>query len=481
MEDNLRQLGLQPTRRVALRTSDLAKTDLGPGSTVFVPLPVSESHYFVCKATPEGLTYELLKLLRVPMESGGGLKLAVGDRTPIDLRKLVERRNVQRTKRSLDGDVASITAKLETTSLTPTCRYQLNAKDFKDMVFYCNALVAQTMIEQQLKDRGIPYTTHFPDDSDFPTPRSRSALAGMVPYICVNASDLFKDGRAAEVASPKVFLVINDWWQGAKCSVETIVRLRHRPSVTATSEAASSTSGELSTSSIVRSDGIKFDQVTSTVRFRAPKISQCVPDFLEQWERLSKVIVVAGEITRLTKTEEFRDIRMISFDLCTAILQYAPVRRAHRCLDMLTRLGLSGRHHVHAYLRLVSRVLLSVSTDVYFSSSVVRRRWRSKSTSGDCPSPLALSQRTDNPMSATARRHGQYRQAVHAAASRNPATLGRGRRPAHCITRTLPGLGCTFSDRLSFGVGQRGSHPVRTGHVPHTRRAIFHNDRRLQT
>jgi len=177
------------------------------------------------------------------------------------------------------------------------------------------------MVEQQLKDRGIPYTTHFPDDSDFPTARSRSALAGMVPYLCVNASDLFKDGRAAEVASPKVFLVLNDWWKGSKCSVETIVRLRHRPSVTATNDPVSTTP---STSNSARAEGIKFDPVTSTVRFRSPKIAGCVPDFLEQWERLSKVIVVAGEVNRLNKTEQFRDIRLISFDLCTATLQYAP-------------------------------------------------------------------------------------------------------------------------------------------------------------
>lgn len=137
VEDNLRQLGLQPVRRVALRTNDLAKTDLGPASTVFVPLPVSDSHYFVCKATADGLAYELLKLLRVPIDAGGGLKLAVGDRTPIDLTKLIERRNAKCTKRPLeDDDVEALTTRLERTSLS-TCRFQFNCKDFRDMFFYC--------------------------------------------------------------------------------------------------------------------------------------------------------------------------------------------------------------------------------------------------------------------------------------------------------------------------------------------------------
>lgn len=338
IDDNLRQLGLHPLRRVALRTHDLSKTDLNPATTVFVPLPVSQSHYFVAKVTPTGIAYELLKLLRVAMESGAGFKMAVGDRIPIDLGKLVDRRAAKAVKRSLVDDVDDVAAELEAMKWESKPEnkagpFQAHAKDLQDMFTYCNALVAQTMVEQQLKDRGIPYTTQFPDESDFTVPRSRSALAGMVPNICVNASHLFKDGRAAEVASPKVFLVIKNWWSGAPCSVETIVRLRHQPSLNDTpaapvAPATASPSG--------RAEGITFDQHTLTVRFHAPSIERCVPDFLEQWERLSKVIVVAGEgkltcthieltsVNRLNKQEEFRDIRMLSFDLCTASVQYAP-------------------------------------------------------------------------------------------------------------------------------------------------------------
>lgn len=334
IDDNLRQLGLHPVRRVALRTHDLSKTDLHPSTTVFVPLPVSQSHYFVAKVTPTGIAYELLKLLRVPMDSSAGMKMAVGDRIPIDLGKLVDRRAAKGVKRGLEddataelGDLLKWESKAEKGG-----PFQAHAKDLQDMFTYCNALVAQTMVEQQLKDRGIPYTTQFPDESDFATTRSRSALAGMVPNLCVNASHLFKDGRAAEVASPKVFLVIKNWWSGMPCSVETIVRLRHQPSLSNDTPAPVAPA---TASPAGRAEGITFDQNTLTVRFHAPSIGRCVPDFLEQWERLSKVIVVAGEgelsqiskltsVNRLNKQEEFRDIRMLSFDLCTASVQYAP-------------------------------------------------------------------------------------------------------------------------------------------------------------
>lgn len=333
IEDNLRQLGLYPLRRVALRTNDLSKTDLHPSTTVFVPLPVSQNHYFVAKVTTRGIAYELLKLLRVPMEGNGGMKMSVGDRIPIDLGKLVERRAAKGAKRGIDGEEAR--AELDVLKWESWADkngpFQVHARDLQDMFTYCNALVAQTMVEQQLKDRGIPYTTQFPDENDFAVPRSRSALAGMVPNICVNASHLFKDGRAAEVASPKVFLVIKNWWSGTQCSVETIVRLRHQPSLDSQPAAPVAHASEAR-----RAEGITFDQNTLTVRFHAPSIARCVPDFLEQWERLSKVIVVAGEgeltretyqltpVNRLNKQDEFRDIRMLSFDLCTASVQYAP-------------------------------------------------------------------------------------------------------------------------------------------------------------
>lgn len=317
IEDKMRQLGMQPTRRIPLRSHELTKTDLQPSATIFVPLAVSNSHYFVSKITPEGVAYELLWLLRVPMENGGH-RMAVGDRTPIDLAKLMERRRTKALKRARDADETGAappqTSPWEETGVK--CRFDVKAKDLRDMFFYCNALVAQTIVEQQLKDRGIPYVPRYPDESDFPAPFSRSALAGMVPYICVNASDLFKDGRATDVAAPQVYFVLKDWWKGSKCSAETIVRLQQASMSSEVEEATPAETGNN------RTEGIKYDAATSTVRFHAPNIAKCVPDFLEQWERLSKVIIVAGEVNRLNKMEAYRDVRMLSFDLCTATLQY---------------------------------------------------------------------------------------------------------------------------------------------------------------
>lgn len=88
----MRQLGWAPTRRLPLRTQDLAANDLQPASTIYVPLPTSELHLLVAKVTTQGIVFELLKLSKVPADNGIGVKTAVGDRSPMDLTRLRMRR-----------------------------------------------------------------------------------------------------------------------------------------------------------------------------------------------------------------------------------------------------------------------------------------------------------------------------------------------------------------------------------------------------
>lgn len=59
---------------------------------MFVPLPTSPLHYFVTKVSARGIVFELVRLARVPMEGGVGTKLVIGDRSPMDLSRLRDRR-----------------------------------------------------------------------------------------------------------------------------------------------------------------------------------------------------------------------------------------------------------------------------------------------------------------------------------------------------------------------------------------------------
>ncbi|WVR03276.1 hypothetical protein IAU60_000267 [Kwoniella sp. DSM 27419] len=314
MEDQMRQLGWKPTRRLALRSQDLAKADLHPATTIFVPLPASTEYYFIAKISPLGLSYDLLRVTRVPLENGLGraMKLAIGERTNLDLGKIRLRR------RGLND--AS-----DPSSSSAGALFEISNRDLRDMFVLANALVAQRTIEQQLQDRMIPFTAQYPPDAGPGAPRSKSPLAGMIPTLCVDVRDLLKDGKnggaAIEVALPRVGMQIEGWWTGGRCEVTTIVQLRPQSSMSQASPGARADG--VASSETIQSDGISFDPATSVVTFRAREIERCVPAFLEQWERLSKVIVVAGEVNRLNKLDAFSDVRMLSFDLRTATLSYA--------------------------------------------------------------------------------------------------------------------------------------------------------------
>ncbi|WWC85678.1 uncharacterized protein L201_000544 [Kwoniella dendrophila CBS 6074] len=307
LEDQMRQLGWQPIRRLALRSQDLAKVQLHPATTILVPLTSTPNHYFVTKVTQNGLAFELLKLVKVPLDNGLGIgmKSAVGDRVPLDLKQLKSRRKGQ------DFDTTAVI----------TSPFEIANKDLRELYIFSNALVAQNIIEQQLRDRNIPFTAQYPPLSGPGAPRSSSALAGMIPTICVDVGDLLRDGKtgaAADVAMPKVGMQIEGWWKGARCEVTTIVQLRHQSSMAQTPADISASDGLQA-----HSEDISFDPSSSVVKFKAKDIERCVPAFLEQWERLSKVIVVAGEVNRINKLAEFKDIKMLAFDLRTATLSYS--------------------------------------------------------------------------------------------------------------------------------------------------------------
>ena len=97
--------------------------------------------------------------------------------------------------------------------------FEIENKDLRDLFIFGNALVAQTTVEQQLKDRSVPYFIQYPPSSGPGAPTSSSAVAGMVPTLCVLAKDLLRGGNVTDVAMPKVFMQIKNWWTGGRCQV----------------------------------------------------------------------------------------------------------------------------------------------------------------------------------------------------------------------------------------------------------------------
>lgn len=87
---------------------ELAKNDLTPASTIFVPLPTSNLHYLVVKVSTSSIEFELLRLAREPAENGVGMKLAIRDRSPMDLQRLRQRHQDAKSKRKREEGVTAI-------------------------------------------------------------------------------------------------------------------------------------------------------------------------------------------------------------------------------------------------------------------------------------------------------------------------------------------------------------------------------------
>lgn len=113
----------------------MAKVDLHPASTIFLPLPISDRHYLATKITSAGITFELIQLVRVPVENGAGMKLAVGERAPLDLGIIRGRRTAFKRKRdeavgAIEHDDSSMQGGQGVSA------FILENKDLRDMFVY---------------------------------------------------------------------------------------------------------------------------------------------------------------------------------------------------------------------------------------------------------------------------------------------------------------------------------------------------------
>jgi hypothetical protein len=194
--------------------------------------------------------------------------------------------------------------------------------------------VAHTQVEAQLKARNIPYTHVAPPASGALPPgvaaHLRAGLAPVVPALCVQAADILGGAPVA----PNVRLVPLHWWteRGASAQVVTSVKLRHvQPPMGGTAGAGAvvgpgSTLGE--------------DAAPAVVSFLSENADTCVDEFLEEWGKVSKMVVISREggsrvpprregvlttlpVAHMASTNNWPDVRLLSFDLQTLKFAYA--------------------------------------------------------------------------------------------------------------------------------------------------------------
>ena len=180
------------------------------------------------------------------------------------------------------------------------------------------------LIELQLKARSIPYMHVLPRAPEVASRRNsnesndgeadgeiqfnvRSPLAQFVPNLCVQASDMLAGpaAAAAEAAMPNIRIEPINWWTVDKpCQVHTSVMLKYVQPPLRRSEGGGtgagsgpgpgSGSGEGKT--IMRpSEKIVYDTATGVISFWSGEVTECVGEFLAEWERVSKVVVIARQ------------------------------------------------------------------------------------------------------------------------------------------------------------------------------------------
>lgn len=210
--------------------------------------------------------------------------------------------------------------------------FDISVRELRDLHAYCRARVAHTFIESQLKARNIPYiqvasTTHrdlpaigsvnaIPSVNSThnsnplrPTSRhvstsqrpkglfgARSPLEEHLPVLCVQTKDILAGAAAAEAAMPNVRIEPTEWWSLERvCGVQTKVRLKYVQPLDAARQKSQIVDDTGKRDLIKVSENITYDARTSVVTFLSRRVEECVDEFLKEWERVSRVVVIARQ------------------------------------------------------------------------------------------------------------------------------------------------------------------------------------------
>ncbi|KAK0212615.1 mediator complex subunit MED14-domain-containing protein [Desarmillaria ectypa] len=318
-EQMAKYLGLQSFRSRNFPPEERRK--LGPlaRGTLYIQLEHFPNHYLVIVITDDNFQYALIesKVLRESMFAN----LVMEDIGWLDFDRIhgedvarpdVEVRAGMKRKRSVDDGLGASHAEADRKG------FNLDTQVLRELYSYCCARVAYTKVERQFKLRKIQFTHVTPSTSANPlVTELQSSLVRSVPSLCVQSKHILEGAPAAEAAMPNIRVIPLNWWSdsesGKGAQVVTCVKLKY---------VYVSKSGE-GTSSIIRpSKRIIYDTAEAIVSFLSENVNTCVDEFLEEWARVSKMVVIAREVAQLKGRKGWEDVRLLDFDLQTAVFAY---------------------------------------------------------------------------------------------------------------------------------------------------------------
>ncbi|KAJ4468331.1 MED14-domain-containing protein [Lentinula aciculospora] len=319
LEQKAQYLGLQSFRSRNFAQAEIAK--LGPyRGTVYVQLESHPTHYLVIIISDEEFKYALIntQVMRNTITNS----MVMGDIAWLDFSRL-RNDDLQisvRTDRpdSRPGLKRGHSNEKVPSIEQPSAGFHLETQVLREIYSYCCARVAYMNVEIQFKNRGIPFKHVNHGGSTSVSPELayiQSSLARSVPGLCVQSSDILSGAPAAEAAMPNIRVIPLNWWSEKKAQVVTCVKLKY------VQQPMGKSAG---TSTVIRpSKRIIYDTTEAVVSFLSENVDTCVDEFLEEWARVSKMVVIARQVAQMSKEQMWPDIRLLSFDLQTVEFAYA--------------------------------------------------------------------------------------------------------------------------------------------------------------
>ncbi|KAL4077046.1 mediator complex subunit MED14-domain-containing protein [Scleroderma yunnanense] len=340
VEQKAKYLGFQVFRHRNFSVEELRK--LGPAArgTIYIQLARFPTHYLVLVITEEDFRYALISVKILSDTMFGNMIME--DIGWLDVRRIRGDRRVSTSGAAMTGNLGQRRKRnasdLAQDELRREDNFNLDTQTLRELYAYCCARIAYTRVELQFKGRGIPYThvnptSQFPHSSEFS--HIQSSLARSVPALCVQSSDILSGAPAAEAAMPNIRVIPLNWWSDKKAQVVTCVKLKYVQQPVGKRAAARASSN------VIRpSKRIIYDATEAVVSFLSENVDTCVDEFLEEWARVSKMVVIAREIARMGKEKKWQDVRLLSFDLQTVEFAYAADYTVSiSCTDQLSPTG----------------------------------------------------------------------------------------------------------------------------------------------
>ncbi|KIJ59729.1 hypothetical protein HYDPIDRAFT_118235 [Hydnomerulius pinastri MD-312] len=346
VEQKANYLGLQVFRHRNFSKEELQK--LGPAArgTMYIQLSSFPSHYLVLVITDEDFRYALISVKVLTdsmygntiMEDIGWLDVrrirgdrTVGSATDVIVGPHMGASQVGQKRKRGAGASGHDGPRRED-------NFNLETQTLRELYAYCCARVAYTKVEAQFKLRGIPYTHVNPTSilQSSALSHIQSSLARSIPALCVQSFDILSGAPAAEAAMANIRVIPLNWWSDKKAQVVTCVKLKYVQQPVGKRAAPGQSSSDI----IRPSKRIIYDATEAVVSFLSEEVDTCVDEFLEEWARVSKMVVIAREVARMAKEKKWQDVRLLSFDLQTVEFSYASDYTVSiSCTDQLSPTG----------------------------------------------------------------------------------------------------------------------------------------------